>query len=324
MRGYNKNGFTLVEVVVAVAVASVIGYFVVSFTISLTKVWRANQKNVGTEMEANLALDALAADLEAAVMFEPGKGEVMFAVRALSKAERGTQESREWHSVKSGNTQRLVENNFIPEEHIYGWAGSWLRFYTAAPSLNAVAYQIVRRPLYYDDKEVKYGLFRSIVRQDYTDIVGLDITAENYISVNYEDDEFTDDETKPIIIKKPHLQNLLSENVIDFGVRLYVFDEEAAPSEHNSAGLRLVYPAALGELDQTDIEHVAFTFERSNLQDVYPDVAEIFVRVLDAEGALLLEKAENGELEGVTFEEVAEKHGHLFRRMVTVGVGRRK
>lgn len=299
------EGFTVFELIVALAITAVIAAFVFSFGSSLAKLWNVSKARVDTELDANIVLDRIAMDLEAAVFQE--RGVPMFAVSATSRDDRDF--STRWVDSKIVAAGRPTELDFDPDRHLYGWAGSWLRFFSAEPSVNAVGYQIIRRPAFSNSKIPRYLLHRTVVRHDNTLEAGLNITAAAYSGTGTTAvDAYT--------IAKPWVSVTLMENVIDFGVRLYVFDKDAPPSKDSPAGLVLIYPSTDGAtLDKSEREHFATTGVGPSYELRYPDVVEVFIRVLNQTGADLLQRNEDVEnLE--TYEDIVEKYGHVYRRMI--------
>ena len=319
-----KSAFTLVEVVVAVAVASVIGYFVISFSISLLQVWKVNQRSVGTELDANIVLDILAADLQNAVRLSRNDDAgVVFSVTVMDRTI-AEDEERGWED----GSLRASVNDFDPAVHSYGWGGSWLRFFAAAPTLNAVAYQIVRRQPYEGATFHRYGLFRSVVSQHLTEDqdTGFDLSAGIYAdpAFSYDDPEDSTDDADfgyPATIAQPNLKDLLAENVVDFGIRIFAYDADALANGVAPKGMMLLFPFATFDAagnpswDTSNRTFVADSFS------TYPDVAEVFLRVLDSEGARLLEEGEKNKGGQLSYDEIVERHGILFSRMIEIGIG---
>jgi len=107
---------------------------------------------------------------------------------------------------------------------------------------------------------------------------------------------------------RPPLGSALVDNVIDFGVRLYV---------REGGNLRLVFPATAAPVGgapaggtpaqtvppSTETEHLAKAVSPA-ANDAYghafPNIAEVMVRVLDDEGARLLAAYEAGRLHSPT------------------------
>ncbi len=316
-----KNAFTLIELIVSLAITSVIAFFVFSFAASLANLWRNTESGVDTELDAQIALDRIAMDLESAVFQErvdaDGNPVPMFALSAIAKDAADPYRydfSDRWEGI--ADSARPAAWHFDPKLHRYGWAGSWLRFFTAAPSFNAVGYQLIRRPAFSDSKVDRYLLHRSIVQQDYTLDAGFDITSSRYSkdSALYEELEKT--ESSPYALQSPWVSSVILEDVVDFGLRLYVFDENFPGTDDSPRGLRLIFPAdSNGKLSSSDKEHVADSLSGTNYASRYPEVMEVFLRVLDDVGSDLLARLEDGE-DVLSYEEILEKHSRFYRRMI--------
>ncbi|MBC2605385.1 PulJ/GspJ family protein [Pelagicoccus albus] len=305
-RASKQAGFTLFELIVSLAITSVIALFVFSFATNLAKLWRHTEGSVGTELDTQIALDTIAGDLESAFFAE--RGVPMFAVSSISKTGGDLYNydfSGRWVNVSAEGAGRPAEVHFDPENHHYGWAGSWLRFFTASPTFNAVGYQIIRRPAFSDSNVSSYLLHRSLIRMDRTLEGGFDISLGEYAIG-----------TTSSALESPRLDAVILEDVIDFGVRLYVFEDSFPGNEDSPRGLRLIFPAnGSGVLSDSYREHLASTAYGNDYSIRYPDVIEVFVRVLDDVGADLLRQSEDGE--GLlTYEEIVEDHARVYSRMI--------
>lgn len=341
MKMSSRRGFTVFELVVAVSIAALIAYFAFSFSRSLLDIWGSTSSKVELELDANFALDVIAQDLEAAVFLE-NQG-TMFAATALAKNGSGSNlddrtVSGRWEDVGNGDKERAADNDFYPEfpkgwtitegeeppdyepVHSYGWAGMWVRFFTAAPSLNAVSYQIIRRGTFSGSErnaETRYVLHRAVVRNGNTQESGFDIQHSNYtvlagVQVS---------EGDAISVVSPTLPSYLIENVVDFGVRLYVYEKISNPPNYFPPGMQLIYPVfSEGSAEPESRSYFAGTFEApqdGNDDERYPDAVEVFLRVLSERGARLLSESEEGDGRK-TFEEIVAEHSSLFRRFVII------
>lgn len=313
-----RRAFTLMELIVAMAITSVIALFVFSFATNLARLWRSNESGVGTELDAQIALDRIAMDLESAILQE--RGVPMFAVSAISQNGNDAYDydlSGRWEDVTITGAGRPSTLHFDPDTHHYGWAGSWLRFFSAAPSMNAVGYQIIRRSAFSDSEIPLYLLHRAVVRHDKTLEAGYDITLledGDGNAVGY--GETSSNQNWAGEITHPILTSVLVEDVVDFGVRLYVFDDSFVGDDHSPEGLKMIYPVVAGDgtIDTNETEHIAQSWEGS-VSDRYPDVVEIFIRVLDDVGSDELFRAEEVEA-GRDYSEIIEEHSRVYRRMV--------
>lgn len=311
MRRQNRSAFTLMELIVSLAITAVIALFVFSFATSLAQVWRSSESGVSTELDAQITLDTIAKDLESALFLE--KGTPMFAVSVLAyEAALAGEFDRTLSGSWEAGSARPVEVDFEPEVHRYGWAGSWLRFFAAQPIANAVGYQLIRRPPLSASDLPLYLLHRTVVRQDYTLGAGFDITAPAYTS----EDTTTSCLNAPRIYR-PCLDDVILEDVIDFGVRLYIFDEQANVTDHSPKGLRLIFPfvTGAGALDDGRRNHYGESNIEGGFDVRYPDVVEVFLRVLDNVGSQRLQEIEQGASEE-SYEAVLDRHSRLYRRMV--------
>ncbi len=297
------------ELIVSMAITAVIALFVFQFATSLAKVWRTTETGVSTELDAQIALDQIARDLESAI-FQERKGKdasnaeidlPMLAATALADSDVG--QSKRW--VGLNKSKRPTTWHFSPAEQRYGWAGTWLRFFAAAPSFNAIGYQIIRREPFGNSTEPRYLLHRTVIRHDNTLAREFDISATGYADGNTTNG-----------LKSPRLDGVLLEDVVDFGVRFYIYDKTPGATDDTPAGLRLIFPAdANGDLDDTDTDHLASDLTGNVYGNRYPELVEVFIRVLDDVGAdKLLELEEGTSTE--SYKDIVEQHGHLYRRMV--------
>lgn len=295
----DRSAFTLIELVVSMAITSIIAVFVFGFATSLAKLWRTSEAGVGTELDTQIALDIIARDFESAVFLD--KGVPMLAATAIDDVDF----SGRWVD----QSIRPIELDFDPASHYYGYAGMWLRFFTSAPTLNAVGYQVIRRPAFSDSNIPHYLLHRSVVRHDNTFDAGFDITSEKYSAT-------ATSAVAAGAIESPWVSSVLLEDVVDFGVRFYVFEAGFDGKELSPEGLKLIFPVNNGVTFDSDKR----IYRAPIIADVdaslpYPDVVEVYIRVLDDIGADLLYRSEEIE-HGFSYEEIVAKYGRLYRRMI--------
>ena len=299
-----KSGFTLLELIVAMGITALIGYFILSIGQDFVSVWEDVGDSVARETEARSALDAIARDFESA-FFREGS-EVMFAVDSLDDDSNA---GAKW---EDGAAERPSSDGSDPEVHEYGWTGSWVRLFSASPSLNAVGYQIVRSTIKDGVGTPRYMLYRNVELHKNTVAnaesgAGYDLSHSVYTNNGY--------------IGGMTRENILAVNVIDFGVRLYIRDLGDPSDEDAPDGLRLIFPAdGSSELvtSVSNLSHAARTFEGTTYGQRYPDVVEVFLRVLSDEGADLISDMEEAGA-NADWEEVAERHSKLYRRYIVIG-----
>ncbi len=301
----SRKGFTLVELVVALAITAVIGYFFVSIGRDFAIAWDNVGNSVARETEARSALDTITRDFESS-FFREGS-DVMFAIDVL---DDNSNAGAKW---ESGSAERPSGDGFDTTNHEYGWAGCWVRLVCASPSLNAVGYQIIRSTIKDTIGLPRYMLYRNVV--------SVEDTVDNSISSGF--DLLAAVYTTNGDVTTPERPNILAVNVIDFGVRLYVYEDPATDPSLDDApdGMRLIFPAnASSRLETTmpsGLWHRANTFLGTTYENRYPDVIEVFIRILDEKGASELSAMEEGGLND-QWEEVVTENSKLYRRFIAV------
>ena len=315
-------GFTLLELLLAASLTALLAALLLAVVSSTMDHWNRTAGRLRAAAEARLGLDQLAQDLEAAIFRADGK--VWLAATVLP----GTTLSGQWRPAaastqgKPGNahpgTLNLGASSW--EDARFGVAGVWLRFSTAKadtdasatelPTPVAVGYQIIRQNVTSSaTSEQRYLLFLAEVRRTKTTggaagvfESGYDLDPAASPATAYMSPSGTTGD--PGNLLRPPLGSVLVDNVIDFGVRLYVREKE---------NLRLVFPATPASLggvpaggtptqaapSAAETEHLARSVAPA-ANDAYahafPDVAEVMLRVLDEEGARLLASYEAGRL----------------------------
>jgi type II secretory pathway pseudopilin PulG len=316
------DGFTLLELLLAASLTALLAGLLLAVVASTMDHWDRSAGRLRVTAEARLGLDQIEQDLQAAIF--RANGNVWLAATVLP----GTTLSGQWRSAaasaqgKPGNanpgTLNLGASSL--EEARFGVAGVWLRFFTNKADSNAsatelpapvaVGYQIIRQNVTSSaTSEQRYLLFRAEVRRAKSTSgaagvfeSGYDLNPAASPATAYMTPSGTTGD--PGNLLRPPLSSALVDNVIDFGVRLYVREGE---------NLRLVFPATPAFLGgapaggtpttalppAAETEHLARS-ESPVANDAYahafPDVAEVMLRVLDDEGARLLASYEAGQL----------------------------
>lgn len=293
------RAFTLLELLVAVAITLLLAGLLLTATTNLLQGWRRSQGDAATAMAANLVLDQIERDLQAAV-FRPN-GNVWLDGRML---DSGQLASHGWDLTADGVLKPDAESvRLLPEprdgapsrisDARFGRSGLWLRFVTsdrdgsAGTTPAAVGYQIVRRnvgstalPSY------RYGLFRTRMS-----------AADTF---NFALGQGMTDDT-PAALIRPSLSDLIASNAIDFGLWL---------STRNAAGVEEpVYPGS------SPGQGVTAGAARG--------VVWVMVRVLTEEGANRIEALERGRSStppdrpsAAWWWEQAEAHSRVFIRRI--------
>jgi hypothetical protein len=196
----------------------------------------------------------------------------------------------------------------------------WLRFLTTQPDANdkatsrsaprVVAYQIVRRRA---GAGYGYQFFRSQVRPGVTNSTfstGYNLFASAYTTPN-------GTAQNPGNVRRPNVQFLLGNNVIDFGLKIFVRAADGS--------LIPVFPAsdapAQSFVATTDPATVPVGYAGNPVVRAFPAAAEVLLRILTPGGATLIANLEAGLTAppaGVLFSDywwqIADAHSRVFVR----------
>ncbi len=207
----------------------------------------------------------------------------------------------------------------------------------------AVAYQIVRLPTNSTSTgysaEYRYLLFRSEVRpssdnptkakrstfgQGYNLFIAPDGT-----NVNYNDPNVTNSgDAEPGGIRRPDRTQIIGNNVVDFGVRFW--GRNAAGTlviQFPTSNINLGYAATTKDAVPTPLANPPATPPTPTSGAVtgitygFPEVAEIFVRILTDDGVKQLDLLEKGTISlpaGERWWSFVEKNSQVFTRRVDI------
>jgi len=351
MRQTAARSFTLVELLVAGAITVVLAALTLAAVSALLQQWNRASGRLAAAVQARLALDQLALDLQGALF--RADGNVWLAATVLPD----TSHSGRWLAAavvaqgKPGNASARTLNLAAPTlaDARCGVAGVWLRFFTTKPDTGAttadlsapvaVGYQLVRQGVTSSaTAEPRYLLFRAEVRRTRTSS-GAPGTFESGYNLDPAASPATPYQTAnatagdPGNLLRPPLGSVLADNVIDLGVRLYVRER---------GGLRLIFPArpATAGDDPSggtptaavppspETEHLARALTPAPAdyyRHAFPEVVEVMLRVLSEEGARQLAAYEAGRLAppaGVTpgdyWWTLAEANSEVFTRRIII------
>lgn len=308
-----KAAFTIIELLVAVSVTALLVSLMLTIVVNVMGGWSRSSGTLTSGNQARLVLDQISRDLQAAVIKRDTN--VWFAA-TLQTSQTGSGDATitgaNWTASKKGsgtatNATASTGSTYIPavttpaaslEDYRFGQGGVWLRMITSVPDTNAdtehlsapraVAYQISRLPVVSGSTEVRYQLFRSEVRPDATFTAGY-----NLFSAAYDTTTITPKIDDPYAIRRPSLDHVIANNVVDFGVRVW-----ARNSTTNA--LEIVFPKPSGAgsggvaaTTSTTVIPVSGSVSSASISYSYPEVVEVFVRVLTDEGVTMLGNFEN-------------------------------
>lgn len=294
------EGFTLVELVVALAITLLLAVMSVLAVRGLLTVWQRTQGGGVGAIEAKLALDQLERDVQSA--FLRNDGLVWWDVRVVGEDELAAHGWELGGRMKpASESERLVPagaESSIADAH-FGRAGVWLRIVSsdydsgaAASQPLAISYQIARRTMGAGSgSPVGYALFR--------EKMSAKATFENVMGVGF-------GAATPTALVGVENDDVLASHVVDFGVWAFARD---------SAGRRVrLFPTV-------NMVPTAAQFP----SDGEPAEVQVMIRVLSDEGATLLHAFETGRIElptGVSAEaawwSIVEAHSRVYVRSIEV------
>lgn len=369
LRRRARRAFTIIELLVAISVTAIMVTLMVNISINLLKAWSFTSGQLTAGNQARIALDYLSQDLQSAILKRDGNVWLAATVQRNHSGDGGDEQVSasfltDW---EIGNLNRKpdgagpvdAENSLdlagtLPadpadegkiESVRFGKAGVWLRFFTTPPDTNttpdtasaprAVSYQLSRGRIGTNTEEYFYALFRSEVAPDDTFAAGYNITSASSYDVA--------GAAAPNVVRQPRLRDIIANNVVDFGVRLYerngagalveVFPVRRNPSVNGLPGapigspftsVPVTYLGTTSTVDYTGFGNAAGT----NLPEGIPVVAEVMVRILTPEGQRLLTAYEQdtndltARPDGLSREaywwQIVEAHSRVYSRRIEI------
>jgi len=341
-----RCAFTLVEVLVATAVTALIAGLMITVIVNVMGAWRRSTDSLQTNSQAKVALEYLAEDLGIAIMRRDGRAWLVATVQPDQTGAGDAGGSIGTWAASGGGTLKpgwlgpgtptssldLLPASGRLEDYRFGMAGVWLRLIcgisdsnasnlqqTSAP--RAVAYQIVRHPLSSSStaSATRYSLFRSEVRPFHdtaasqaasTFVNGYDLNAVAYTTAT------TTNLADAGNIRRPRREVLLANNVVDFGVRFFTRDATGNlvlvfPTSNTNRGFAVTTDTTLAPGGSSFGYGGSMTYG-------FPDVAEVFVRVLTEEGARRIEALESGKLPGLDWWTIATANSQVYTRRIVL------
>jgi len=299
LRRLPRRAFTLIELLIAVTITLALAAAMLKVTIDVLGVWQRAQNQHAQNTAAKQVLDTLERDLQATVWRRDATKS--FALDILDTPAALANHGWLFPSgpMKPSNGGSLLPlppvdaSAGIPllENARFGLSGTWLRFIASNVESGGtmpvvIAYQIARRPVTGDTTLAnpapsRYALYRTAVSTTETFSQGYDVTSANYSSSSNTPSGITSSTYRNRAnVMNPSHANLLASNVVDFGCWLY---------RRNSDGsLTRIFPDGT-----SDVLHIAQGDSTAN-GTRYPEVADVFLRVLSDAGATLIEALESG------------------------------
>ena len=321
-----SNGFTILELLVAVSVTAILATLLLNITSQVVSTQTKASGDLETNQVAQFVLDRIQEDLHCA--FARNDGNVWMAATIQSQIMDGS----DWKKVENLANGKPVEQSLRikaqdwPEsmqnekiiaegqgalgESRFGKAGTWFRFFTQSPELDstiqnmggirAVGYQIVRFGLTGSNtSRPRYQLFRSDVNPKETFNAGFNLHPQlgNYNSGTSNLSRMAGNIMNPIYQTAEGESPTgfsLANNVIDFGIRAYLIDRNSK----GTGNLRQIFPNI--EDTTEDYEFLASTHQ-SYMKDpsqphlnAFPEVVDVMIRILTTEGESAISAFEAG------------------------------
>lgn len=318
-----ERAFTLLELLVATAVALVLSGVLLAITSGTLSSWRRQEGERAASVSAQSALDLLARDISSSLQRRDGG--VWLAVDIADSL--AALDGHGWRvsaaRLRPAGASSIRTPGGDPEsrralaEARFGVGGAWLRLFSANMESDgalpvALAYQIARRPVSGVLSESnpapdRYALYRSAVTPETTFSIGASFDAPGYRSVSADPPATRSGAS----IMNPAAADALADDVVDFGILLYAREPDGT--------LRLSYPS--------ETSGPAFALRLSPGSDDaknIPVVADVMLRILTAEGATLLADLESGRAirpagfatDGDWWWDVVERNSRVFVRRI--------
>ncbi|MDB6092499.1 MAG: hypothetical protein JWM32_61 [Verrucomicrobia bacterium] len=306
MKRRRTSGFTLLELLVAAAISVAVAVTMLGLVVSTLETSVRIQGRLAAEASAQRIFEALAEDLNGA-MFR-WDGNVWLAATVEREAEA---------SGVAVAALKPIAASFAPDateltDARFGGAGVWLRFFTSSRGRDprsgdeaapvAVAYQVSRRRLSPGSDEVRFSLSRSTTTPAAALAAGFNLSAADYCSAGSA-------AAGTAGIAAPNPRDILAENVIDFGVRLYRYDA-------NGIGLnRMIrlFPRT-GSVEEY---HAVGSLDVSAATQPMPNVVDVMLRIATERGARDLVAFEAGRRQGDWWS-IASANSYVFTQRFIV------
>jgi type II secretory pathway pseudopilin PulG len=317
LKKQSTRGFTIIELLVAVGVTALLVSLMLTIVVNVMGGWSRSSGLLTSGNQARLVLDQLSRDLQSAIIKQDSNVWLAATIQPSAPASLG-----DWTGAsKPASAESLsipaITTTPTPslEDYRFGQGGVWLRFFTSVPDTNtagnldtlsaprAVSYQIVRQSVVTGSSEKRYLLFRSEISPTITFNNGYNLFDAAYYTGN------------AATLRTPLLDNVLANNVVDFGVRFY---------GRNSSGVLVPQFPTTGDgvyVATSDPTKVDPTSSGAVHVRGFPEYAEIFVRILTDEGVDkidLMENAPSGYTPPESWWSVVQSNSRVYTRRVEI------
>ena len=332
-----RAGFTIIELLVATGITALLVTLMLTIVTNVLSGWGRSSGSLSSGNQARTVLNQLSQDLQSLVMRQDSN--VWLAATVLP--DGWTSNGSDWSgtakptsatslSLASAATSPLPDLN----TYRFGQSGVWLRFLTVRPDSNtagdlttlsaprAVSYQIVRSKVGTTGTTYVYQFFRSEARPgpiaagtNSTFNAGYDLfMAAGTPSYN------TPDNSSGNVgnILKPATSQLLGNNVIDFGVRVWTADPSAnVPKFPTGAASNAGFAVTTADGVTVTPAKVSPLNDGGTLTYGFPVVIEVMVRILTEEGAKQIANLESGKITGDWWT-IALANSQVYTRRIDV------
>ena len=357
-----KKAFTILELLVAVSVTALLAGMLLNITSQVVQTQTQASGNLETNQVAQFVLERIQEDLQCAIF--KNDGNVWMAADILSEERIEKYEiHNNWNTEKykypKPDKQSLrIDVEDWPEElknetdisnkqgllisSRFSIGGTWFRFFSQSPELDpkaentgaprAIAYRILRYGLTSsEDSTPRYQLFRSDVNDIETLKAGYNLHPEDspYVENSDNGPRAPGNIFNPIfeVDGQEKTDFSLAPNIVDFGIRAYLIR-----SRPQGAGfLQQIFP----DLNETNKNYSYRATSNPNYQIdsekrsyggyAFPDVIDVMIRVLTAEGASALATYEEGLIPppegkdpGDYWWELVEQNSEVYIRRIRI------
>jgi type II secretory pathway pseudopilin PulG len=286
MKKCKQSAFSLIELLVATAVTAIIVGLMVTMVSSLLTAYNRSSGVLSAQSQANFVMDQLATEIQS-MLVRNSDVDVMFELSFLGGVlgDSGKPNDIDLPAPIDPDGDPPLRPRPIAQDR-FSQGGMQLRFFTAGPSLVDDPLRGVRKVtyrIYYEPVTSASGSPRQFMMSR-SEESALDTFETGYNLNNYTEGAFSEN-------------NIIAGNVIDFGVRVYTFN--------NNRERVMRYP-------------FTSTVYAAPIMDPYPRAIEVMIRILTPEGERLLKAFADGNLPGANWWDLAEQNSEVFSRVINI------